>query len=52
MKGIVVFADGTWNSPEQGNATHVLQMARAVQPNVKGTEQIVFYDWGKVEVMD
>jgi hypothetical protein len=32
MKRIAVFADGTWNSPEQSGATNVLQMARAVRP--------------------
>lgn len=42
MKKIAVFADGTWNSPEQGNATNVLQMARAA---CRG-DQVVFYDWG------
>ena len=41
MKRIAIFADGTWNSPEQGGATKVLQMARAVQPEVDGTEQEV-----------
>jgi uncharacterized protein (DUF2235 family) len=46
MKRITVFADGTWNSPEKGSATNVLQMARAVQPLAGSTEQIVFYDWG------
>ncbi|PHS71584.1 MAG: hypothetical protein COB23_01020 [Methylophaga sp.] len=46
MKRIVIFTDGTWNSPEDGVATNVLQMARAVQPEVNGIEQIAFYDWG------
>ena len=46
MKRIAIFADGTWNSPEQGGATNVLQMARAVQPEVNGIEQVAFYDWG------
>jgi uncharacterized protein (DUF2235 family) len=46
MKRIAIFADGTWNSPEQGGATNVLQMARAVQPEMDGTEQVAFYDWG------
>lgn len=46
MKRIAIFADGTWNSPEQGGSTNVLQMARAVKPIVKDIEQIVFYDWG------
>lgn len=46
MKRIAIFADGTWNSPEQGGATNVLQMARAVRQIVDGTAQIAFYDWG------
>lgn len=46
MKRIVIFADGTWNSPDEGEATNVLQMARAVVPEQDGVEQIVFYDWG------
>jgi uncharacterized protein (DUF2235 family) len=46
MKRIVIFADGTWNSPEQGGATNVLQMARAVRPKVGDIEQVAFYDWG------
>jgi len=46
MKRIVIFADGTWNSPEQGGVTNVLQMARAIQPEADGIEQVVFYDWG------
>lgn len=46
MKRIAIFADGTWNSPEKGGATNVLQMARAVQPVASGVEQVAFYDWG------
>lgn len=46
MKRIAIFADGTWNSPEQGDPTNVLQMAQAVKPNHDGIEQIAFYDWG------
>jgi len=46
MKRICIFSDGTWNSPEQGSATNVLDMARAVSPVVAGTEQVAFYDWG------
>lgn len=46
MKRIAIFADGTWNSPEQGGATNVLQMARAVRPLVGNTTQVAFYDWG------
>ena len=46
MKRIAIFADGTWNSPEQGGSTNVLQMARAVRPVANGVEQVAFYDWG------
>lgn len=46
MKRIAIFADGTWNSPEDGRPTNVLRMARAVKPDVAGSKQIVFYDWG------
>lgn len=46
MKRIAIFADGTWNSPEQGRPTHVLQMARAVKPATDQAEQVAFYDWG------
>lgn len=46
MKRIVIFSDGTWNSPEQGRATNVLQMARAIRGRVGNIEQVVFYDWG------
>ncbi|MCF7980353.1 MAG: DUF2235 domain-containing protein [Pseudomonadales bacterium] len=46
MKRIVICADGTWNSPEQGNATNVLRVARAIRPRADKIEQISFYDWG------
>jgi uncharacterized protein (DUF2235 family) len=46
MKRIAIFADGTWNSPEDGGSTNVLRMARAIRPDVAGTKQVVFYDWG------
>ncbi|PCJ22436.1 MAG: hypothetical protein COA96_14490 [SAR86 cluster bacterium] len=46
MKRIAIFADGTWNSPEKGGATNVLQMTRAVRPKAAGIEQVAFYDWG------
>lgn len=46
MKRIAIFADGTWNSPQRGGATNVLQMARAVMPRANGAEQVAFYDWG------
>lgn len=50
MKRIAIFADGTWNSPDQDYDTNVLRLAQAVKP-VAGTaakpvEQISFYDWG------
>jgi len=46
MKRIAIFADGTWNSPEEGTPTNVLRMARAVKPVHAGCEQVAFYDWG------
>lgn len=46
MKRIAIFADGTWSSPEQGGATNVLRMTRAVRPVVNRVEQVAFYDWG------
>lgn len=46
MKRIVIFADGTWHAPERARTTHVLRMARAVEPETQGVKQIVFYDWG------
>jgi len=46
MKRIAIFADGTWSSPEQGGASNVLQMARAVSPLSDDIEQVSFYDWG------
>lgn len=47
MRRIVIFADGTWNSPEHGDPSNVLKMSRAVKPvDTKGVEQVVFYDWG------
>jgi len=46
MKRIAIFADGTWNAPDYGLPTNVLQMARAVQPASAGAEQVTFYDWG------
>jgi uncharacterized protein (DUF2235 family) len=46
MKRIAIFSDGTWNSPEKGGPTNVLQLARAVRPKVGGVEQVAFYDWG------
>ncbi|HSH72318.1 MAG TPA: DUF2235 domain-containing protein [Methylophilaceae bacterium] len=46
MKRIVIFADGTWNSPEDGLETNVLQLAEAVAPSAGNTKQVTFYDWG------
>jgi len=46
MKRIVIFADGTWNSPEEGLETNVLQLAEAVAPTAGNTKQVTFYDWG------
>jgi uncharacterized protein (DUF2235 family) len=46
MRNLVICSDGTWNSPEQGGASNVLQIARAIKPEAGGLEQVVFYDWG------
>jgi uncharacterized protein (DUF2235 family) len=46
VKRIAVFADGTWNSPEQGEPSNVLQLARAVMPRAGNVRQVAFYDWG------
>lgn len=46
MKHIVILADGTWNSPEKGSASNVLNMARGIKPETASAKQIVFYDWG------
>lgn len=46
MKRIVILADGTWNSPEQGRPTNVLRMAHSIRPTAAGVKQVVFYDWG------
>lgn len=46
MKRIAIFADGTWNSPDQARSTNVLSLAQGVKPNAKGVEQVAFYDWG------
>ncbi|WJW75470.1 DUF2235 domain-containing protein [Thiohalobacter sp. IOR34] len=46
MKRIAIFSDGTWNSPERGEATNVLRLARGVRPRAGDIEQVVFYDWG------
>lgn len=47
MKRIVICADGTWQSPESANPTHVMRLARGVAPqDAAGNKQVVFYDWG------
>ena len=52
MKRLVVFADGTWNEPEQkdrGKAapTNVVKLATAVQPSdAQGVAQVVYYHEG------
>lgn len=47
MKRIIIASDGTWNSPEDEQATNVLRLARAVAPvAADGIRQVVFYDWG------
>lgn len=47
MKRILIFADGTWQSPRKTYPTNVLRMARAVKPvDSIGNDQVVFYDWG------
>lgn len=47
MKRIVICADGTWQSPESDNPTHILRLAQAVaSEDGQGNEQVVSYDWG------
>jgi uncharacterized protein (DUF2235 family) len=46
IKRLAIFADGTWNSPEDEGVTNVLRMARAVKPEADGVQQVAFYDWG------
>ena len=47
MKRIAICSDGTWQTPNQANTSHVIEMARAVLPTAPdGTVQVVFYDWG------
>ncbi|WP_268746561.1 DUF2235 domain-containing protein [Nitrincola sp. A-D6] len=47
MKRIIICSDGTWQSPESDNPTHVLRVARAIAPeDLQGNKQVVFYDWG------
>jgi len=46
-KRIIICCDGTWNNPEQDEATNVVKTARAIFPkDANGVEQVVFYDWG------
>ncbi len=47
MKRIVICADGTWQSPESDNPTHVMRLARGIAPeDGDGNKQVVYYDWG------
>lgn len=47
MKRIVICADGTWQSPESEQATHLMRLARGIAPRGKNnSKQVVFYDWG------
>ena len=47
MKRIVICADGTWQSPESNQATHVMRLARGIAPEDSNQiKQIIFYDWG------
>lgn len=46
-KRLIVCLDGTWNSPDNGHATNVVKMMRAVAPvDEQGVPQITFYDAG------
>ena len=46
-KKIVVFSDGTWNTPNKPSSTNVIKLARAVAlSDSKCKPQIVFYDQG------
>lgn len=47
MKRIVICADGTWQSPESDNPTHILRLAQVVaSEDGQGNKQVVSYDWG------
>ena len=47
MKRIIICCDGTWNSPDDEQATNVLRLSRAIAPvDAAGTKQVTFYDWG------
>lgn len=44
---LVVFFDGTWNTPDSGkNPTNVVKMLRAVCNKAEGVSQVCFYDKG------
>ncbi|MCW5574614.1 MAG: DUF2235 domain-containing protein [Burkholderiales bacterium] len=47
MKRIVICSDGTWQSPESENPTHLMRLARGIAPaGAGGARQVVYYDWG------
>ena len=47
MKSIIICSDGTWQSPNSDQATHILRIVRSIAPhNTTGQKQVVFYDWG------
>ena len=46
MKRIVILADGTCNSREEGGPATVLRMARGIKPHSKCAKQVVLSDWG------
>jgi hypothetical protein len=46
-KRLIVCLDGTWNSPDQGHATNVVKIMRAIAPvDDRGVAQVAFYDAG------
>lgn len=46
-KRLIVCLDGTWNSPDQGPATNVVKLMRAIAPvDDQGVAQVTFYDAG------
>jgi hypothetical protein len=46
-KRLIVCLDGTWNSPDNGHATNVVKIMRAIAPvDERGVPQIAFYDAG------
>ena len=47
MKRLVVFCDGSWNTPEMESPTNVVRLASAVRNRTaEGHPQIVYYDEG------